>query len=83
MIGLTVDADIPASLNILGKKAGDLQHGIEISGGTIGGALKFLTDYTGFSEAVSEQGGNYLCLHIAVPGTEDAIITAFYSGGEA
>ncbi len=78
---MSVDADISASLDLLGKTVGDLQDGIEVHTARIDGTLNYLTDYTGFSGDEREQGGNYLCLHIAVPGAEAATITVQLIGG--
>ena len=79
---MLVDADISASLSLLGKYVGDLQDGIEIDRLSISGNLRYLTDYTGFSDEVSEQGGNYLALCFSVPGTDDETITVSLVGGE-
>lgn len=58
-----------------------MQDGIEIQGGIVGGNLKYLTDYTGYSEEVGEQGGNYLALRFAVPGVGGCTITVQIIGG--
>lgn len=79
---MLVDADISSSLNLHGKYVGDLQDGIEIDRLSISGNLRYLTDYTGFSDEVSEQGGNYLALRFSVPGIDDATITVTLVGGE-
>lgn len=41
-----------------------MQTGVTISGTKITGALKYVSDYTGFSSDVSEQSGNYLALKL-------------------
>ena len=59
-----------------------MQDEIEIDQLNISGNLRYLTDYTGFSDEVSEQGGNYLALCFSVPGIPDATITVTLVGGE-
>lgn len=53
---LSVDADIPAGTNLLGKSVTDLQSDIVLGDGEITGALKHVTGYTDFSGDASEQG---------------------------
>lgn len=57
---MQVTADIPASVDLLGKSVTDLQENVSINGTNVTGTLKYVTDYTGFSGDVSEQSGNYL-----------------------
>lgn len=58
-VGLpTEDADL------FGLVADDLQSDIAIDGDTITGTSKYVTGYTGFSESVELQSGNFLALHI-------------------
>jgi hypothetical protein len=78
---LSVDADIPAGTDLLGKSVTDLQSDIEIEDGEISGTLKYVTGYTGFSGDTAEQTGNYLVLHIACEGATK--ITAFLTNGNA
>ena len=59
----TVDADIADSVDLLGKKASDLQEGVFIVDGKVFGTLKYVTEYTGFSGLPEEQEGYYLALH--------------------
>lgn len=71
---------------MLGKSVSDLQSNIVISGGSttgraISGKSKKVTGYTGFSGDPSEQSGNYLALHCAVPDVEDVTITFELVGG--
>lgn len=61
----TIDADIEDSVDLLGKKASDLQKGVFIVDGKVFGTLKYITGYTGFSGRVDEQEGYYLVLHFA------------------
>ena len=60
---MSVEADIPASTDLLGKHVDDLQENIVISPAAITGTLKDVSGYTGFSGDVSEQSGHYLALH--------------------
>ena len=61
----TIDADIEDSVDLLGKKASDLQEGVFIVDGKVFGTLKYVTGYTGFSGRADEQEGYYLALHYA------------------
>lgn len=79
MIALSVDADISAGTDLLGKSVTDLQTGIEIGDSEITGTLKYVTGYTGFSGNVEEQSGNYLAFHSAAPGSDK--ITVELVGG--
>lgn len=67
-MSLSVDADISANTDLLGKHASDLQEGIVVSGGVINGTLKYVTGYTGFSGSPDEQEGNFLAVHAAAEG---------------
>ena len=89
----TVDADIADSVDLLGKKASDLQEGVFIVDGKVFGTLKYVTEYTGFSGRADEQQGYYLALHyecedadsIKVNGVtldEDGIIILIMKGGK-
>lgn len=66
----TVDADIADSVDLLGKKASDLQKGVFIIDGKVYGTLKYVTDYTGFSSKPDEQQGHYLVLHYECDGAD-------------
>ena len=81
MTGLSVDADISASEDLLGKHADDLQTDLVISKGAISGTLNYVTGYTGFSGDTNEQSGNYMALHIEVEDEPDATITVELVGG--
>lgn len=75
-MGLTVDVDIPAATDLLGKSVTDLQSNIKVNKKSIFGTLKYVDDYTDFSGDPEEQAGNYLALHIAVPDVEGVTISA-------
>ena len=53
-----------------------MQEGITITDNAITGTLKLVSGYTGFSEDVSKQSGNYLALHFSA--TDDATLSAEY-----
>ncbi len=82
MSGLSVDADIAADFDLLGKYVSDLQEDIEFGEFGISGTLKYVTGYTGWSGDVSEQSGNYLALHFEVEDVADAAITVQLSKGK-
>jgi hypothetical protein len=61
-----------------------LQSNISISNGgghPITGTLKAVTGYTGFSDVVAKQSGNYLALHCAVAGEANVEYSAEVVGG--
>ena len=66
----TLDVDINANTNLLGKKIGDLQKDVFIDDGKFYGKLYYVTDYTGFSGDPSEQNGYYICFHVACSGAD-------------
>lgn len=78
-MSLSVDADIPAGTDLLGKLVTDLQSDIVLGDGEITGALKYVTDYADFSGDASEQSGNYLVLHSEA--TDGATVTVELDGG--
>lgn len=63
-------------MDLLGKKAKELQTGVVVDGETITGTLKYVTGYTGFNSAdVSEQSGHYLALKFATaPEAEEVTV---------
>lgn len=80
LITLSVDADIPAGTDLLGKSATDLQSDIVIGEDSITGTLKYVTGYTGFSGVVEEQSGNYLAFHSATNIVADSITIELVNG---
>jgi len=58
---LTVDAVDPDE-QLLGKSVSDLQSNVNVNDDYISGTLHYVEDYTGFSDNVREQSGNYLAL---------------------
>ena len=75
---MTVDTGIAASEDLFGKHISDLQSDVVVddAGSKITGTLNYISDYTGFSSKVSEQSGNYIALHITVPGAEGVTLRA-------
>ena len=67
LTGLDADANIEASVDLLGKVVTNLQEGITIEDGFVLGKSKYVTGYTGFSGTKAEQKGNYIALHFGVP----------------
>lgn len=80
---VTVTTSVPdATEDLFGKTVSDLQQDIVIRESDIGGTLKYVSDYTGFSSKPAEQKGNYLALKFTtVPG--DAETTVEVVGGTA
>lgn len=66
----TLDVNINASTDLLGKKIDDLQKDVFIDDGKFYGKLYYVTDYTGFSSDPSEQNGYYICFHVAYDGAD-------------
>lgn len=77
---LTVDANISATTDLLGKSVTNLQSGIVVGADSISGTLKYVTDYTGFSGDASLQSGNYLALHYATDEDVDSIVVELVGG---
>lgn len=63
-VTLTVDANIASTVDLKGKQATDLQSDIAFTANAITGTLKYLDDYTGYSEDTSLQVGNFIALHV-------------------
>lgn len=76
---MSVDSDIPASTDLLGKSVTDLQENVSIGSNAITGTLKHVTGYTGFSSKPAEQEGNYLVIH-AVAENADKITVELVGG---
>jgi len=80
LISLSIDADISAETDLLGKSVTDLQSDIAFGDGAITGTLKHVTGYTGFSGDVSEQSGNYLAFHVGTNIAADQITVELVNG---
>ena len=74
-MGLSVDTDIDDTVDLFGKTVTDLQSNVIIGSSSIGGTLKHVDDYTGFSSDTSLQFGNYIVIHAEVPNVDDVTIT--------
>ena len=80
-VTLSVDPTSPNETR-LGKEVDDLQSNIEVNSNAIMGTLRYVTGYTGFSEDVSKQSGNFLSLDLtATPA--DATVKAALIGGDS
>lgn len=75
MTGLSVDANIDASVDLFGKTVNDLQTNITVKGKSVAGTLKYVADYSS-AYGSGEDSGNYLVLHAEVPDVDDVTITA-------
>ena len=89
----TIDVDINANTDLLGKKIGDLQKDVFIDDGKFYGKLYYITDYTGFG-LPDEKEGHYLAFHLAYDGAdaikingkaldEDGIVVKRFKGNNA
>lgn len=54
----------------------DLHTDVVVANGAIAGTLKYVTEYTDFSDDPDEQSGNYLALNITTVPTTNVVITA-------
>jgi hypothetical protein len=81
---LHLDDSVGASDTVLGKTVSDLQSNIAISqnsnGGTVGGNSKYVTGYTGYSNNVSLQSGNYLAAKVIAPDIDNVTVTVTGAG---
>lgn len=79
-----LDDSVGASDTVLGKTVSDLQSNIAISqnsnGGTVGGNSKYVTGYTGYSNNVSLQSGNYLAAKVIAPDIDNVTVTVTGAG---
>lgn len=73
--GLTLDVDISASEDLLGKVVSDLQVNAAISGDSIVGTSYYVPNYTGFSGDADLQKGNYIVVHASVPDVSGVTIS--------
>ena len=81
-LSLSIDADIPDTVDLFGKAASDLQENIAIGmlSQVITGTLKYVDDYSAaFGGDLSS--GNYIALHMETPGIDDATITVEIMNG--
>ena len=74
MVDLSVDADVPASMDLFNKTVSDLQENVVVGVSSISGTLKYVDDYTGFSSKTEEQSGNYLAIHADDPNADTVTI---------
>lgn len=79
-----LDDSVGASNTVLGKTVSDLQSNIAISqnsnGGTVGGNSKYVTGFTGYSNNVSLQSGNYLVAKVIEPDIDNVTVTVTGAG---
>jgi hypothetical protein len=66
---LSIAVDTSASDELFGKDAADLMTNVTYSSTTnkFTGTLKYVTEYTNFSETAAEQSGNYLAFDLTRP----------------
>lgn len=62
-ISLTVEAPT-GTTTVLGQQASNLQTNVEIEGTSLKGTIKYVSNFTEFSENSYEQSGNYLALKV-------------------
>ncbi len=78
---VSVNFDIAADFDLLGKVISDLQKDTGVSADNILGDLKYVEGYTGFSGDPEEQEGNYLAFKVDFTGTYTSL-TVEASGKE-
>lgn len=77
---LSIDSDISAGTDLLGKGVTDLQSGVIVGDSQIVGTLKYVDDYTGFSGDPNEQKGNFIALHCEAADTVDSLSVEVING---
>ena len=82
LMALTIDTDVAADTDLLGKVIGDLQENVHVYRDSIEGTLFYVDDYTGFSGDPKEQVGHFIVLHATVPGTTGYTITSLSPTGK-
>lgn len=81
-LSLSIDANIPDTVDLFGKTASDLQENVAVGmlSQVITGTLKYVDDYSSaFGGDLSS--GNYIALHMTTPGIDDATITVEIMNG--
>ena len=79
LIGFSVNPE-NGEASLFGKTVDSLQENVVVGEDEITGTLKHVTGYTGFSNNVSEQEGNYLALKVDSD-SQDAVVTVELVGG--
>lgn len=77
--GLTIDTEIAADEDLLGKVVSDLQEDVVVGVRDISGTLIYIDDYAGFSGDPEEQVGHYLAVHASVPDQTGVTIAVKHS----
>lgn len=77
---LDIDPDDPTETRY-GKTVSSLQDNVVVNDDSIGGNLKYVTGYTGFSGETSEQSGHYLALKFNVPNDAVTTVQLLNNGG--
>ena len=81
-VSLTVDTDdLSGEGAIRGESVSDLQENIVVGEDEITGTLKYVSDFTGYSEDEDLQKGNFLALHVT-SATAGATLRAGLVGGD-
>lgn len=79
---MSLDANIGASVDLLGKHVSDLQENVVIADNALTGTLHYVEGYTGYSGDPDLQEGNYLALKVGgVPA--DAKVKVELLGGQS
>lgn len=81
-IKLMISSPTGGGTDLFGKSAGDLQESVEVADGKITGKLKWVKNYTEFSDKDYEQQGNYLALNV-LTNAGNPTITVELLGGTA
>lgn len=79
-IYLDVDPDDPTETRY-SKAVSTLQSDVVVNDDSIGGTLKYVTGYTGYSEDTDLQSGNYLSLAISAPTGATTTVKMVNNGG--
>ena len=79
-LDVSADTEIGVNDDLLGKKVGDLQQNVAVSGTNVTGESFYVEGYTGYSGDAELQEGNYLALHFA-SNNPDATLSIELIGG--
>lgn len=79
---ITITTDASDSADIDGKAASELQTDIAVGASAITGTLNYVTGYTGYSDVVAKQSGNYLALEITTDVAGSVITAELTDSGE-
>ena len=79
-LDVSADTQIGVNDDLLGKKVGDLQQNVAVSGTNVTGESFYVEGYTGYSGDAELQEGNYLALHFEATDPEATLSVELIGG---